>query len=298
MTTIWGSPRPAHLIGEAEFTLGRTRRARAALERGLEHARKARDRREEAELLAGSRWRSPRGLRPWPRASPRLDAILADGRGNQRVTSFVTIVKALLVAMQGRFDEARALIGRGQAILEELGLNVRSAMAPAATSVRWSFSRVIRQLQKRRSARVRGTRAHGGEGLLSTLAAWLADALYARRARRGGRCAHQASEAAAAPDDVGSQVGWRSVRAKLLARRRAGMEAERLAREAVALAERTDMLDLRGDALWALAEVLDDSVERASALEQAAVAFEQKGNEVSAARARAARDELQRVSGR
>ncbi|MGH3012746.1 MAG: adenylate/guanylate cyclase domain-containing protein, partial [Gaiellaceae bacterium] len=137
----------------------------------------------------------------------------------------------------------------------------------------------------------------GEKSFLSTLAAWLAEALYEQGRDDEAAALTQASEAAAAPDDVVSQVGWRFVRAKLLARRGASGEGERLAREAVALAELTDMPDLRGDALWALAEVLDEPAEAASALEQAAATFEQKGNEVSAARARAARDELQEVSG-
>jgi hypothetical protein len=57
--------------------------------------------------------------------------------------------------------------------------------------------------------------------------------------------------------------------------------------------QRTDHLDLHGDALSTLAEVLTDRpLEAASALEQAAKVCERKENVVSAARARAARDEL------
>ena len=49
---------------------------------------------------------------------------------------------------------------------------------------------------------------------------------------------------------------WRQARGKLLARRGELEEGERLAREAVALAEETDMLNVHGDALLDLAEVL------------------------------------------
>lgn len=287
-----------HLIGEADFTVGRTRQARAALERGLEHARKAGDRREESELQGWLSMEVAVGPTSVAEGLQRLDAMLADARGNPRVTSFVTIVKALLVAMEGRFDEARALIGRGQAILEDLGLNVRSAMAPA--SHLGQVEMLAGDPAAAEAAFRPGLEAleHMGEkSFLSTLAAWLAEALYEQGRDDEAAALTQASEAAAAPDDVVSQVGWRFVRAKLLARRGASGEGERLAREAVALAELTDMPDLRGDALWALAEVLDEPAEAASALEQAAATFEQKGNEVSAARARAARDELQEVSG-
>ena len=49
---------------------------------------------------------------------------------------------------------------------------------------------------------------------------------------------------------------WRQVRAKLLARSGEHADAERLAREAVAVCEETDMLDAQGDAYADFAEVL------------------------------------------
>ena len=48
---------------------------------------------------------------------------------------------------------------------------------------------------------------------------------------------------------------WRQVRAQVLARRGEHAEAEQLAREAVSLAEETDMLNFHGNALADLAEV-------------------------------------------
>jgi signal transduction histidine kinase len=67
--------------------------------------------------------------------------------------------------------------------------------------------------------------------------------------------------------------------------------AEQLARDAVALAERTDFLDLHGTALMDLADVLLQArrpAEAAAASGAALVLYQQKGNLVSAARARAA----------
>ena len=71
---------------------------------------------------------------------------------------------------------------------------------------------------------------------LATRAADLAEALY--RQGKLERADHWAatSEAKAAADDLRAQPQWRSVRAKLLARSRAFVEAEALAREAVRLA--------------------------------------------------------------
>lgn len=76
----------------------------------------------------------------------------------------------------------------------------------------------------------------------------------------------------------------------MLARRREGEEAERLAREAVALGEATDMLNSQGDAYADLGEVLlvtGKPDEAAAALEQAIERYERKGNVVSTRRAQA-----------
>jgi hypothetical protein len=97
------------------------------------------------------------------------------------------------------------------------------------------------------------------------------------------------SEETAAADDVISQVLWRKVRAGLLARRGSFDDAERLATEAVRAVERTDMLDLSGDVLLTLADVLrlaGRPREAAPAAEQALAYYERKGNVVSAGRAR------------
>ncbi len=67
-------------------------------------------------------------------------------------------------------------------------------------------------------------------------------------------------------------------------------EAEELARAAVAVVEETDLLDLHGDALAELAEVLRLAGREAEAREHAGNALElylRKGNDVAADRARA-----------
>jgi hypothetical protein len=88
----------------------------------------------------------------------------------------------------------------------------------------------------------------------------------------------EASERAASPDDLTTQVQWRGPRAKVLARRGERAEAERLAREAVELASRTDFPSLRGDALANLAEVTGDG------WEDAAAEYRRKGNLAALAR--------------
>jgi tetratricopeptide (TPR) repeat protein len=81
---------------------------------------------------------------------------------------------------------------------------------------------------------------------------------------------------------------WHRLRGKLLARRGEFEEGERLAREAVALAEKTDMLNVHADALLDLAYVLAlTGKDGRPELERALALYEQKGNLVMAERTRA-----------
>jgi len=89
------------------------------------------------------------------------------------------------------------------------------------------------------------------------------------------------------------QMLWRQARGKVLARRGELQEGERLAREAVALAEETDMLNAHADALIDLAEVLALAGQDARAeLDQALALYERKGNLVMAERTRSRLAEL------
>ena len=85
----------------------------------------------------------------------------------------------------------------------------------------------------------------------------------------------------AAETDVVPQVLWRRALARTLARRGETAKAEELARERVALAERTDSLDLQASTLIALGEVLyeaGNSAEASSSLADARSLYQRKGN--------------------
>jgi tetratricopeptide (TPR) repeat protein len=100
-------------------------------------------------------------------------------------------------------------------------------------------------------------------------------------------------------DDIAAQILWRQVRAQVLARRSEHDEAERIAREAVALAGETDMLNWHGAVHADLAEVyaFAGRVEESRAqLELALVFYERKGNGVAAARVRGRLAELQEAT--
>jgi class 3 adenylate cyclase len=97
------------------------------------------------------------------------------------------------------------------------------------------------------------------------------------------------AEELGASDDAFTQLVWRQVRAKVLARRGQHAESERLAREAVAIGEGTEFVSGQGDANADLAEVLllaGRVEEAAEALEVALARYERKGNVVMVERMR------------
>jgi hypothetical protein len=80
----------------------------------------------------------------------------------------------------------------------------------------------------------------------------------------------------------------RGTRARILARSDDAGSAEHIARHAVELSRKTDLLDIQGDALVDLADVctvIGKPQDAASALAEAAALYQRKGNAVSAARA-------------
>ena len=96
-------------------------------------------------------------------------------------------------------------------------------------------------------------------------------------------------------DDLDPQVAWRRVQAKLLAQRGDFEDADRLAREAIAMAARSDYLDLHARAIEDLVEVLRLAGRSQAALDELEPAIrlhEQKGNVVAVARTRALRAQL------
>jgi tetratricopeptide (TPR) repeat protein len=206
--------------------------------------------------------------------------------------------RAEALAMLGRFAEARTLVDELQADLAERGAGLTLAL----TSVEDVLE--VELLAGDPAAAVtagedgcRGLEDLGMLGLLSNGAGLLARAYYALdRIEEAEAWAGRAAELGTS-DDVLAQILWRPVKAKVLARRGEQAEAERLAREAVALSEETDALNMQGEAYADLAEVLavaDRSNDAAEALEQALARYQRKENVVMAERARAHLGELQR----
>ena len=248
------------------------------------YARAAGDQAQEAESLQYELAVLYRGSTPVEEALERVAEIHARAGANRRLERAALVNRAKLEAMLGRFDAARDLIGRARALAEELGLE-----AILATQIATGVGE-IELLATDPAAAERALRSAcevferiGELGYLASAAPSLADALYLQGRDDEALLLTErwSPERLTVPEDVDAQVGWRRVRAKLLARRGDVEAAERLAREATANAARTDFLDLRARAVADLAEVLrlaGRSEESVTAFQEAIRLYEQKGN--------------------
>jgi predicted ATPase/class 3 adenylate cyclase len=267
-----------------------------ALEQALDHARRAHDPREE--ILCLYRMTSPpvHGPMPVPEAKIFLEHLADQAGGDRTVEAGVAFSLAWLEAMHGRFDEARELAGRAVTIDEDLGMRIEAA-ATAAEAL--GFVEVLAGdlAAAERSVRAgyQALESLGETAYLSTQAAELALILCALGRFDEADQLTNVSEETAAGEDALSHILWRRARAAILAHRGDLDHSLALVREAVALAEPTDALNVKGAALIDLAEVLRLSGREGEAIpvaERAIALYEQKGNIVRAERARRTLTEL------
>ncbi len=282
-----GLARSWNLVALTRFWLGTTAAAEEAWRHAIEGARRAESPREEAQalswLLIGT-WVGPTPVEDGVR---RCQTIL-ERSPTRQVEAMALLEQGPLLAMCGRFSEARELFHRGKEILEDLGLAI---LAAGASQERFDIEMLAgnpeaAEVELRRACAI--LEQLGEKGFLSTRVALLAHVLCAQgRYEEAGPFIEVAAETGS-EDDQATQALWRSARAKVLARQGDVDESLRLAREAVAIVAPTDWLNLRGDTLLDLAEVLDlaERLDKAApVIAEARRFYEQKGNIVSAGKA-------------
>ena len=291
-----GLARAWDLVGSLHHGQGQSAAAQDAWERSIEHARRAGNRRGE---LSGLSWLASVAVwGPLHRtdARKRCEEILERVRGDLDDEGHVLGLLGCLCALEGRFDEARGLHARRTAIFEELGLELM--LAWTSHTIGWmelladDAAAAGRILQRGYETLER----MGARTQLQVVGSYLARALVME-----GRY-EEAEHLALAieqldPTGIAEIALARCARAKAVAALGRAEEGEPLAREGVALIDRTDFLIDRADARMDLAEVLrlgGRSGEAASLLEDARRLHEQKGNIVSAGRAAALLAELGR----
>jgi class 3 adenylate cyclase/tetratricopeptide (TPR) repeat protein len=235
------------------------------LERALEYAQRAGDSGEAATISALLAQALHYGPEPVPQAIARCEQLLA-GSQDSALTAAISSTLAALRAMQGEFDEARRLWSEARTNYDELGLRLRRAarsLIPAEIEflagnpdetvaiLRWAYE-ALREM--------------GATPLMSTVAAFLADACAASDQRDEAIRYAEISAEHASPRDIVTQVIWRVSVAR-------ARNAPELAAEAARLAAPTDYPDLKARALVALGE-----------LAEARRIYEAKGNVAAAER--------------
>ena len=242
-----------------------------ASEQALRHARLAGQQR--ADLFRFDRALAY-GPRPADEALRQIDALLPE---NPHPATLLT--RAWLLTMLARFDEAAQLRNDAGERWREL---------TGDDDVEFMLGFIAVTAGDHASAAVHFRRfcdfcePGGAVGFLQTFAPLLGRSLCAL-----GR--HEEAEPLAGlgrsldptAQDIFTQALWRQVQALVLASRNRHAEAEALAREAVAITEPTDALNIQGDALCDLGEVLqaagrDD--EAADAYGRALERYERKKN--------------------
>ncbi|MGH2796976.1 MAG: AAA family ATPase, partial [Thermoleophilaceae bacterium] len=268
--------------------------AASAWEQAAAHARRAGAEHERIEILgwlASSLWWGPT---PVAEAIRRCEAIRGEVSGNLAAAAHVLQPLAGLHAMGGRFDRARELLAASLVTFEELGLTLSRAVSHTAAGVDLlAGDPVAAERSLRKGYTALEEMGHTAE--LSTTAALLAQTLLAQQRDEEAERFAELSERLAPADHLIDQILWRSVRARTLAGRGLIEDAELLAREAVALAERSDFINDRGDALTNLATVLRQAgrFDQARAtLAEGLGLYERKGNVVAAEQARVELAEL------
>jgi class 3 adenylate cyclase len=265
-----------------------------ALERALLYARSGGMEREEARILtrmAAAAFLGPLGVEA---AVARCEELTQEARGNPLAVSSILLATGVVRAMTGDFAGARLDAEQGKRMVRELDL-------PLALGEAAQFSGVIELIvgdAVRAESEFRFScdvlEEMGERSLQSTSAGFLAEALCSQGRFADALEQTHLAERYGDEDDLATQELWRVSRARCLARNDQLQDAQKLAHEAVALIAESDFLNMRADALVGQAEVLTlagKTNEAETALASAIELYEEKGNRVSAHRARALRSE-------
>jgi class 3 adenylate cyclase/tetratricopeptide (TPR) repeat protein len=231
------------------------------------------------------------GPRPADEALATLDSVLPPSPDSR-----VLLARACLLAMLGRFEEAWQLaLPAGERLREfvweaeaEVHLGEIAGLAGDYAAADAHLRRACDAFERR-----------GSRAFLSTFAPWRGRYLCILGRFDEAEPLAQLGRDLGGDVDLSTQMLWRQVQARVLAHRGGYAEAERLAREAVAIAERTDALNSQGEAFCDLAEVLaaaGRNDEAAAALEQAFDRYGRKQNLAMVAQVSPKLEELRKAA--
>jgi DNA-binding SARP family transcriptional activator len=231
------------------------------------------------------------GPKPVEEAIAQLDTLLLEHTGDRVSEANILLWWGGLEAMRGNFDDARARAERSKNVFQEFGLAAATAdtcgRVLAAIEMLAGFPEKA-ELELRKSCAL--LQELHQTAVLATRAGELAGAIFEQGRHDEAETWSRLARKSAGDDDLDAALSWQPVHARVLARQGKLEQAERLARDTVELAGRTDALNRHADSLLALGETLrlaDRQEESTEAILGALHLYKSKGNVVSAGRAQA-----------
>ena len=281
-----GLARAWRLVAQAHY-LGRCLAFCAeASERALVHARRAEDRFEEREIVEWLVIALLLGPSPVAEAVERCERLLDETADSSLLQAEVLGGLASLMAMLGRADRADELAARSKATIVAHGESVWIVSFWLAFVRLWHGDPAGAEAELRpayEALKVLGERSH-----FSSLAHELSNAVFLQGRYDEAERLTEECEESSRPNDVHSQILWRSTRAKVLASKGDFEAAEELARASIAFAAQSDFYPAHADALMDLAHVLElrgDRQAAALSIQEAIHFYTLKGNLVQLERA-------------
>ena len=244
--------------------------------------------RERFELIGWRAMAAAQGATPVDDAISRCEAFRELVKESPQATVWVLEPLALLHAMQEEFDAATGLLAEANRIRAALG-GLGSGFSHLEAWARLSMGQPELAEQRLRTD-VETLASMSGKGTLATTSALLAKAVLAQGRVSEAAVLCDAAERWAAAEDTMTQVICRGVGARAAARDGRAAAGESLARAAVELADSTDLISLRGDAMLDLADVLrilDRRKEAERAAQTGLALYRAKGNAAAAREAMA-----------
>ena len=293
-----GLARALGLAGQLRFWAGDSLAAVSDLERSAEYARAAGDRLQESQSLNYVLIASLHGPTPVSSALERAEQMRGRVEGDRRLDATILRCLAHLEAMQGSFDAARRYALQALALAEELGLAV------GAAGVRSECGEIELMAGNPAAAEAfirsacEALELMGNQGHYVTVAVGLGEALLVQGRLDEAAALIERISDSSIEDDLDPQVGWRRLLGRLLAQRGDLEQGVRMAREAVERAAASDYIDMQARTRLDLAEVLSLAGRHDEArgeLAEALRLYEQKGDVVGAARARASLERAERA---
>jgi len=227
-----------------------------ALERAIGYARRGGNGRAALEATVWLLFTLTTLRVPADVALGRAEQALAEADSDPWEQAAIHQTFAPLYAYMGRFAEARAALARSRALRAKSGAGFDWAIAAWPAGLIEMIAGDAAGAERELRGGYEALGAMGERAYRASIAAMLADAVYAQgRLAEAQDLADEAREIAAS-GDIDAHVRWRAITAKLLACRGQFPAARKLADEALALIPGRTTGPLRAEMLVANAEVL------------------------------------------